>query len=118
MASKRKVIILDDKISPAATDLESQTTAKQAIDLLENGTEGNFFDCAPGSTSTNPSGTTLTFHSIMTSYSALITQLLERLRNLEKIQLDALDKASSMSTVMLAQQQEIQSLKLALSNVR
>jgi hypothetical protein len=118
MASKRKVTIMDDKISPTATDLETRGKAKQAIDVLENATNGTVFNYTPGGSSTNPSGTILTFHSIMTSYSALITQLLERLENFEKLQLDALDKASSLSTVILAQQQEIQALKLALSTVR
>jgi hypothetical protein len=118
MASKRKVTIMDYKISSAANDLETQAKAKQAIDLLENGMEGIVFNCIPGGSSTNLSGITPTFHSIMTSYSTLITKLLERLANFEKLQLDTLDKASSMSTVILAQQQEIQSLKLALSTVR
>jgi hypothetical protein len=118
MTSKRKVTIMDDKISTTVTDFETRTKAKQAIDILENGTEGTIFSSTSGGSSTNPTGTSLTFHSIMTSYSALITQLLERLASFEKLQLDALDKASSMSTVILAQQQEIQAIKLGLSTVR
>jgi hypothetical protein len=118
MASKRKVTIMDEKISTTVTDLETRAKAKHAIEILENGAEGTLSSCTSGGSSTNPSGTTLTFHSIMTSYSALVTQLLERLANFEKLQLDALDKASSMSTIILAHQQEIQALKLALSTVR
>jgi hypothetical protein len=112
LPAKRKVTIMDDRHSPTVTDLESQAKAKQAIDVLENATDGTFFNYTPGGSSTNPSGT------ILTSYSALITQLLERFGGFEKLQLDALEKASSMSMVILAQQQEIQALKLALSTVR
>jgi hypothetical protein len=109
---------MDEKISTTVTDNETRAKAKQAIDILENGTNEPVFNCISGGSRINPSDTTLTFHSIMTSYSTLISQLLERLTSFETLQLDALDKASSMSTVILAQQQEIQALKLALSTVR
>ena len=109
---------MDGKTSPTFTGLETRAKTKQKIDLLENGTKGVVFNYTSGGSSTNLSGSTPNFHSIMTSYSTLITQLLERLANFEKLQLDVLDKASSMSTVILAQQHEIQSLKLSLSSVR
>jgi hypothetical protein len=54
-------------------------------------------------------------HSIMKSYSELITELLAHITNLETLQADVVEKTSSLITTTKAQQQEIQALKLAVA---
>ncbi len=123
MSSKHKLIAMDNNVFPKSPAADTQVNAEkqylnQDIGLLESETERTAVNSKSAGSSTNTSTKNIVFHSIMQSYSGLISQLLERITKLEKTQADILQKASALIITKQTQQRENQALKLALSTVR